>query len=538
MLGLMMETPLLVTEILHYATTAHGKTEVVSRNVDGSVHRYTYTDAKKRSLKLSAALVSLGVKFGDRVGSLAWNTHHHFELFYGVTGQGIVLHTVNPRLFEETLVKIISHAEDQWMFIDPATLSLAEALAPHLKTVKGWIYMDNGTELPKTSLQNVLSYEALLQAANDNHEWPSFDERTASIICYTSGTTGDPKGIVYTHRSIVLASLFMSSADMIGVYRPGELEAAMPIAPMFHANGWMMPFSAPMNGQKLVLPGRNFEPEKLCELIRNENVTVSAAVPTVWMAIINHLTSTGLTLPSLRAAMIAGTKAPPALVQDLERRGHQVGQIWGMTEIAGGLRGTPPPGMPADQHFEFKLRQGRLGFGTQLRIIDDNGVSLPHDGVAMGHLEVRGPIVASGYYRQPTATANGWLSTGDVARFHEDGSVEIVDRSKDVIKSGGEWISSMAIESAALEHPKIQQAAVIAMEHPKWQERPLLVLVTKPGAQVSDQEIRDHLVSRISKWWMPDKVVFAEALPMTASGKVRKAELRASLGKQFSSAAE
>jgi len=538
MLGLMMETPLLVTEILHYATTAHGKTEVVSRNVDGSIHRYSYVDAKKRSLKLSAALVPLGVKFGDRVGSLAWNTHHHFELFYGVTGQGIVLHTVNPRLFEETLVKIISHAEDQWMFIDPATLSLAEALAPHLKTVKGWIYMDNGTELPKTSLQNVLSYEALLQAANDNHEWPSFDERTASIICYTSGTTGDPKGIVYTHRSIVLASLFMSSADMIGVYRPGELEAAMPIAPMFHANGWMMPFSAPMNGQKLVLPGRNFEPEKLCELIRNENVTVSAAVPTVWMAIINHLTSTGLTLPSLRAAMIAGTKAPPALVQDLERRGHQVGQIWGMTEIAGGLRGTPPPGMPADQHFEFKLRQGRLGFGTQLRIIDDNGVSLPHDGVAMGHLEVRGPIVASGYYRQPTATANGWLSTGDVARVHEDGSVEIVDRSKDVIKSGGEWISSMAIESAALEHPKIQQAAVIAMEHPKWQERPLLVLVTKPGAQVSDQEIRDHLVSRISKWWMPDKVVFAEALPMTASGKVRKAELRASLGKQFSSAAE
>ena len=538
MLGLMMETPLLVSEILHYATTAHGKTQVVSRNVDGSIHRYTYTDAKKRSLKLSAALASLGVKFGDRVGSLAWNTHHHFELFYGVTGQGIVLHTVNPRLFEETLVKIISHAEDQWMFIDPATLSLAEALAPHLKTVKGWIYMDNGTELPKTSLQNVLSYEALLQAANDNHEWPSFDERTASIICYTSGTTGDPKGIVYTHRSIVLASLFMSSADMIGVYRPGELEAAMPIAPMFHANGWMMPFSAPMNGQKLVLPGRNFEPEKLCELIRNENVTVSAGVPTVWMAIINHLTSTGLTLPSLRAAMIAGTKAPPALVEDLERRGHQVGQIWGMTEIAGGLRGTPPPGMPADQHFEFKLRQGRLGFGTQLRIIDDNGVPLPHDGVAMGHLEVRGPIVASGYYRQPTATANGWLSTGDVARVHEDGSVEIVDRSKDVIKSGGEWISSMAIESAALEHPKIQQAAVIAIEHPKWQERPLLVLVTKPGTQVSDQEIRDHLVSRISKWWMPDKVVFTEALPMTASGKVRKAELRASLGKQFSSAAE
>jgi len=538
MLGLMMETPLLVSEILHYATTAHGKTQVVSRNVDGSIHRYTYTDAKQRSLKLSAALVLLGLKFGDRVGSLAWNTHHHFELFYGVTGQGMVLHTVNPRLFEETLVKIISHAEDQWMFIDPATLSLAEALAPHLKTVKGWIYMDNGAEVPKTSLQNVLSYEALLQAADDNHEWPSFDERTASIICYTSGTTGDPKGIVYTHRSIVLASLFMSSADMIGVYRPGQLEAAMPIAPMFHANGWMMPFSAPMNGQKLVLPGRNFEPEKLCELIRTENVTVSAAVPTVWMAITNYLTATGLTLPSLRATMIAGTKAPPALVEDLERRGHQVGQIWGMTEIAGGLRGTPPPGMPADQHFEFKLRQGRLGFGTQLRIIDDNGAPLPHDGVAMGHLEVRGPIVASGYYRQPTATANGWLSTGDVARVHEDGSVEIVDRSKDVIKSGGEWISSMAIESAALEHPKIQQAAVIAMEHPKWQERPLLVLVTKPGAQVSDQEIRDHLVSRISKWWMPDKVVFAEALPMTASGKVRKAELRASLGKQFSSAAE
>ena len=529
MLGLMMDTPLLTTDILRYAATAHGETEIVSRNVDDGIHRTCYSTARERCLRLSAALDSFGLSRGDRLGSLAWNTHHHFELFYGVTGQGLVLHTINPRLFEETLVRIINHAEDQWIFIDAATLKLAESLAPHLTSVKGWLFMDASEELPDSSLANIISYEGLLKAQREDHQWPSFDERSASIICYTSGTTGDPKGIVYSHRSIVLASLFMSTADMVGVFRPGELEAVMPIAPLFHANGWMMPFTAPMNGQKLVLPGRNFEPSMLCELIAAERVTACAAVPTVWLGIVQYLNETGFKIPSLRAALVAGTKAPKPLVEDLESRGISVGQVWGMTEAAGGVRSTPAPGsskLTSDEQLERKLRQGRMGFGTELRIVGDDGVALPHGGATQGHLEARGPCIASGYYRQEAGTSNGWLSTGDVARIHRDGTIEIVDRSKDVIKSGGEWISSITVESAAMEHPALALAAVVGISHPRWQERPLLFATLKSGCSASREQVIDHLAARLPKWWLPDEVIFVNALPMTATGKIRKAELR------------
>jgi len=529
MLGLMMDTPLLTTDILRYAATAHGGTEIVSRSVDGSIHRYCYAAAKERCLRLSAALQSFELSTGDRLGSLAWNTHHHFELFYGITGQGLVLHTINPRLFEETLVKIINHAEDQWIFIDAATVRLAEALAPHLKTVKGWLFMDTGADLPDTSLANIISYEGLLKSQRGDYEWPTFDERSASVICYTSGTTGDPKGIVYSHRSIILASLFMSTADMVGVFRPGEPEAVMPIAPLFHANGWMMPFTAPMNGQKLVLPGRNFEPSMLCELIANEGVTAAAAVPTVWLGIAQYLKETGANIPSLRAALVAGTKAPKPLVEDLEARGISVGQVWGMTEAAGGVRSTPAPNysrLSKDEQLQRKLRQGRMGFGTELRIVSDQGVPLPHDGETAGHLEARGPCIASGYYRHEAKTATGWLSTGDVARIHHDGTIEIVDRSKNVIKSGGEWISSITVESAAMEHPALALAAVVGVSHPRWQERPLLFATLKSGCSASRDQVIDHLAARLPKWWLPDDVIFVDALPMTASGKIRKAELR------------
>ncbi|MCK1319062.1 MULTISPECIES: long-chain fatty acid--CoA ligase [unclassified Bradyrhizobium] len=529
MLGLMMDTPLLTTDILRYAATAHGETEIVSRNVDGSIHRTCYSAAKQRCLRLSAALDTFGLSRGDRLGSLAWNTHHHFELFYGVTGEGLVLHTINPRLFEDTLVRIINHAEDQWIFIDAATLKLAEALAPHLTSVKGWLFMDASEELPDSSLANIISYEGLLKAQRDDHQWPSFDERSASIICYTSGTTGDPKGIVYSHRSIVLASLYMSTADMVGVFRPGELEAVMPIAPLFHANGWMMPFTAPMNGQKLVLPGRNFEPSMLCELIAAEGVTACAAVPTVWLGIVQYLKETGFKIPSLRAALVAGTKAPKPLVEDLESHGISVGQVWGMTEAAGGVRSTPAPGssqQTREEQLERKLRQGRMGFGTELRIVGDDGVPLPHDGTTQGHLEARGPCIASGYYRHEETASTDWLSTGDVARIHRDGTIEIVDRSKDVIKSGGEWISSVTVESAAMEHPALALAAVVGVSHPRWQERPLLFATLKSGCSASREQLIEHLAARLPKWWLPDDVIFVTALPMTATGKIRKAELR------------
>jgi acyl-CoA synthetase (AMP-forming)/AMP-acid ligase II len=532
MRGLMMDTPLLTMGVLRYAAVAHGETQVVSRRIDGGIHRYSYSEANARCRKLSAALLSLGLHQGDRVRSLLWNTHHHFEMFYGTTGQGIVLHTINPRLFDDTLVTIINHAEDRWIVVDAATIPLAERLAPRFAGVEGYIYADRDEALPESSLPNLISYEALLRSQRDDHEWPEFDERSASIMCYTSGTTGDPKGIVYSHRSIVLASLYMSMADMVGAYRLGELEAVMPVAPLFHANGWMMPFTAPMNGQKLVLPGRNFEPGMLCELISAEGVTACAAVPTVWLGLVQHLKETGITIPSLRAALVAGTKAPKTLVQDLENRGISVGQVWGMTEAAGGVRSTPAPDyskLPSDRQLERKLRQGRMGYGTELRIVSDDGTPLPHDGETQGHLEARGPCIASGYYRQKAGNANGWLATGDVARIHKDGSIEIVDRSKDVIKSGGEWISSLAVESAAMEHPALALAAVVGVAHPRWQERPLLFATLKPGTTTSRDQLIDHLASRLPKWWLPDDVIFVSALPMTATGKVRKAELRDSI---------
>ena len=529
MRGLMMDAPLLTTGILRYAAVAHGETQVVSRRIDGGIHRYSYSDANTRCRKLSAALLSLGLSEGDRVGSLLWNTHHHFELFYGATGQGIVLHTINPRLFDDTLVNIISHAEDRWIVVDAATIALAERLAPRLAGIEGYIYADCEESLPASSLPNLISYEALLNSQRDDHEWPELDERSASIMCYTSGTTGDPKGVVYSHRSIVLASLYMSMADMVGVYRAGELEAVMPVAPLFHANGWMMPFTAPMNGQKLVLPGRNFEPAMLCELISAEGVTACAAVPTVWLGLVQYLKETGVRIPSLRAALVAGTKAPRPLVEDLESHGISVGQVWGMTEAAGGVRSTPAPGystLSADQQLQRKLRQGRIGYGTELRIVGDDGVPLPHDGETQGHLEARGPCIASGYYRHEAQSANGWLVTGDVARLHRDGTIEIVDRSKDVIKSGGEWISSLAVESAAMEHPALALAAVVGIAHPRWQERPLLFAMLKPGSSASRDQLIDHLASRLPKWWLPDDVIFVDKLPMTATGKIRKAELR------------
>ena len=529
MLGLMMDAPLLTTGILRYAAVAHGETQIVSRCVDGTIFRYSYSEAMARCQKLSAALLSVGLKPGERVGSLLWNTHHHFELFYGATAQGIVLHTINPRLYDDTLVTIINHAEDRWIVVDAATIALAERLAPRLTSIEGYIYADRDEKIPESSLPNLISYEALLASQRDDHQWPEFDERSASIMCYTSGTTGDPKGIVYSHRSIVLASLFMSTADMVGVFRPGELEAVMPIAPLFHANGWMMPFTAPMNGQKLVLPGRNFEPAMLCELIAGEGVTACAAVPTVWLGLVQYLKETGAAIPSLRAALVAGTKAPKPLVEDLEGRGISVGQVWGMTEAAGGVRSTPPPGtslLTKDEQLERKLRQGRMGYGTELRIVDDDGVPLPHDGKAQGHLEARGPCIASGYYRHESANSTGWLTTGDVARIHRDGGIEIVDRSKDVIKSGGEWISSMTVESAAMEHPSLALAAVVGVSHPRWQERPLLFATLKPGSSTSRDQVIDHLAARLPKWWLPDDVIFVNALPMTATGKIRKAELR------------
>ncbi|MEQ8349110.1 MAG: long-chain fatty acid--CoA ligase [Sneathiellaceae bacterium] len=541
MLGHMMDRPLLVSGIVEFAATAHGQTEIVARRIDGEVHRYTYRDYARRCRQLANAVTALGIRDGDVVGSLAWNTHQHLELFYGISGTGAVLHTINPRLFDEQLLYIVNHAEDRWLFVDAATLEVAERLAPRLPTVRGWIFMGAAGQVPQSSLPNLLDYEALLAAQDDSYAWPAFDERQASTICYTSGTTGQPKGVVNTHRSTILSALYMSTADMIGGYEAGAVETVMPIAPLFHGNGWQMVYTAPLSGQRMVLPGRNFEPDRLYELMTAEKVTLAAGVPTIWLGLVDHLQRNGLPMPpSLRVALTAGTKAPPSLMRILQETYKlRAAQTWGMTEALGVTKASPPPGSldrTPEEQAAMRLRQGRMGFLAELRLVDDAGQPVAHDGKAQGNLQARGPCVAAGYLKQENVTIDGWFPTGDIARLSADGSVEIVDRAKDVIKSGGEWIPSVQVEAAAMEHPEVAQAAVIGIPHPKWQERPLLLVVPRAGTSPSAAAIQEHLRGRIAKWWIPEEIRFVAELPMTATGKIHKVTLRDTYGNALKAA--
>lgn len=533
MLGMMMDRPLLIAPVIEYAARNFPDQEVVSGAVEGGVHRYTYVDAARRCRQTANALKALGVSPEDRVGTIAWNTYRHLELYYGISGIGAVCHTINPRLPSDQFGYVVNHAKDQFLFIDLTFVPLVEKLQAMFEGVRGYVIMTDAEHMPETSLPNVHCYEDLLAAQSDEFEWPEFDENTASSLCYTSGTTGNPKGVLYSHRSSLLHSLCVLATPGLDM---GEEKALLPVVPMFHVNAWGVPYFAPMVGAKIVFPGPRLDGASLSSLMNEERVTDAWGVPTVWMGLLGHMRSTGEKFTSLSRVMIGGSAAPKAMMKEFqEKHGIDAIQGWGMTEMSpiGTISLIRPKDrdLPLDKQIELKAKQGRAMFGVEMKIVDDSGKSLPHDGVAQGELLVRGPAITSGYYENPEASrkafdAEGWFRTGDVSRIDQEGYMEIVDRTKDVIKSGGEWISSIDLENAAVGHPEIAEAAVIGVPHPKWDERPLLVVVREANSSADKAGVLQFLEDKIAKWQLPDDVVFVDELPHGATGKLQKAKLR------------
>lgn len=540
MFGQMMDRPLLISSIARHAELQHPRREIVSITVDNPRHRYTYRDAFARSRQLANALSRLGLQQGDRVATLAWNDYRHFETYYAVSGSGLVCHTINPRLFEDQIVYIINHAEDRWLFLDPVFVPLIEKLQSRLPKLEGCIVMTDDAHMPQTQLPRARSYEAFIAGESDSFEWPEFDERTASSLCYTSGTTGDPKGVLYSHRSTILHCYAAALPDAMAL---SAHEVVMPVVPMFHVNAWGLPYACPMVGAKLVFPGSKMgDAETLQALIEEEQVTYSAGVPTVWQGLIAYLESSGKRIDSLTHVLSGGSAVPLALMNLLRDR-HDVDVVhaWGMTETSpiGTIRSLSPEAstLPEERREVLRARQGRTVFGVELKVEDDDGKEVPRDGKTFGALKVRGPWVAAGYYKRSGDDVfenDGWFNTGDVATICPLGYMQITDRTKDVIKSGGEWISSIELENLAVAHPAVAQAAAIAIPHAKWQERPLLVAVLKPGASVSAEELLQFFAGKVAKWWIPEDVVFVDKLPLTATGKLSKLQLRQQfVGYQF-----
>ncbi|MGE5129460.1 MAG: 3-(methylthio)propionyl-CoA ligase [Sphingomonadaceae bacterium] len=531
MQGLMMDTPLLITNLIGHADRHHGETDIVSKTVEGDIHRYNYRAAHKRARRLSKALQALGVKASDRVATLAWNGYRHFEIYYAVTGSGAVIHTINPRLFPEQIVYIAGHAEDKLVFFDLTFLPLVEKLAPQLKTVKGFVLMTDRAHMPKqSSIPNLLCYEELVEAQDDKFEWPSFDERTAACLCYTSGTTGNPKGALYSHRSTLLHAYAGSLPDALNL---SARDVVLPVVPMFHVNAWGLPYSCALTGAKLVFPGQHLDGKSLHELFETEGVTMSAGVPTVWLGLLNYMKQANLKFSSLKAVVIGGSACPPAMIRSFqEDYGVEVLHAWGMTEMSplGTVCTLKAKHKNADKEARYAVqsKQGRAIFGVDMKIVGADGKELPMDGKAFGDLHVRGPWVISSYFKGEGGDPlrNGWFPTGDVATIDPDGYMQITDRSKDVIKSGGEWISSIDLENIAVAHPAVAEAAVIGIKHPKWDERPVVLVVTKAGQEVSKEELLKFYEGKIAKWWMPDDVVFVKELPHTATGKLSKLTIR------------
>ncbi|HZS85548.1 MAG TPA: 3-(methylthio)propionyl-CoA ligase [Stellaceae bacterium] len=533
MRGMMMDRPLLVSGLIEYAARYHGDTEIVSRTIEGGIHRATYAGLEARAKRLAKALARLGIGSGDRVATLAWNGYRHLELYFGVSGMGAVCHTVNPRLFHDQLRYIVNHAEDAALFFDLTFLPLVEALAPDFRSVRHFVVMTDRAHMPAANVPNLLCYEELIAGEDADYVWPLLDENTASSLCYTSGTTGNPKGSLYSHRSTVLHAFGSCMADACAV---SMFDTVCPAVPMFHANAWGVPYAAAMCGAKLALPGAQLDGKSLFELFESERVTLSLGVPTVWLGLLKYLDDNRLRLTTLKRTLIGGSAVPLAMIEAFEERYKvEVLHGWGMTEMSPiGTIGTLKPAVaarPAAERYRYKVKQGRGIFGVDLKVVDAAGRELPRDGVSRGELLVRGPWVISGYYNDAAASAaafdkDGWFRTGDVVTIDAEGYIQVVDRSKDVIKSGGEWISSIDVENAAIGHPDIAEAAVIGIPHPRWGERPLLIIAAREGSRPDKKDILRYLAGKLAKWQLPDDIVIAPEIPHTATGKILKTRLR------------
>ena len=530
--GLMMDAPLSIHSLIEHAAKFHGKTEIVSRSVEGPIHRYTYEDSHARVGKLANALRRLGVAPGDRIATLAWNGYRHFELYYAISGMGAVCHTINPRLFRDQIAYIVNHAGDRLIFLDLTFVALLEPLQDELPGVEGYVVMTDREHMPETNLKGAISYEELIEGESDQFAWPDLDERAAASLCYTSGTTGNPRGALFTHRSTVLHSFAIALPEIFSL---STRSVMMPAVPMFHVNAWGLPYACPMTGAKLVLPGPRYDGEAVHELMETEAVNTCAGVPTVWGMLLEYLRKSGKALSHKPSVVIGGAAPPLSMIKGFEEEyGCNVYHAWGMTEMSPvGTCGKLPPSMDdlsKDERYAVKIKQGRAIYGVEMKIVDGDGNALPHDGKAFGELLVRGPWVISAYFEDEESTAaafdGGWFHTGDVSTIDEDGFMQIVDRSKDVIKSGGEWISSITIENTAMGHPGVTEAAVIGIHHPKWDERPLLVVVPAGDQPPAPADLIEYLSASVPKWWLPDDVVFVEELPHTATGKVSKKQLR------------
>ena len=530
--GLMMNVPLSVTSIMEHAERVNGNVEIVSVTGDNPRHRYTYRDAFLRTRQLANGLAGWGLAQGDRIATLAWNDYRHFETYYAAACSGYVCHTINPRLFPEQVAYIINHAEDQYVFFDPDFLPLVEGVAAECPGVKGWIILTSEAHMPRTSLPNVQCYETLVAAGDGVFEWPQLDENTACALCYTSGTTGNPKGVLYSHRSTMLHAYATMMPDAMGL---SSRDVVLPIVPMFHVNAWGTPYSCPMAGAKLVFPGSKMgDGATLAALINEEGVTMSAGVPTVWLGLIAYLKSSGMRVDTLDRVIVGGAACPLSIMEDLDKYGVETRVGWGMTEMSplGSVNSSPADRerYSAAEFAKVRLKAGRPIFGVEMKIVSDTGAEQPWDGVAFGSLKVRGPWICSSYFKLDSSDAHaeeGWFETGDVATIDAQGYMAITDRTKDVIKSGGEWISSIEVENVATDHPKVAEAAVIGHFHPKWSERPLLIVVRNAdGQDLTAAEMLAWFDGKIAKWWTPEAVEFVDELPHTATGKLQKVTLR------------